>query len=137
MNAVQLASTSVMCGELARGQVWFERASELNSETNSVPWPTMHMNFLSALADKGELVAGMPHVEWLKRMYEAMRTTDDHFVFMRGMPFLGVFLEKSLPFLRASKSEPEVLACYYSMREHLDPEGQAKLDEWTSSLPSA
>lgn len=137
MNALQLASTSVMAGELARGQAWFEKASLLNSDEQTMPWPDLHTNFLSALAQKGEWTAGLPHVEWLRDMFQSMSCSDDHFVHMHGMPFLSVFFEKSLPFLRASLGEAALPAWYGAMRAHLDAEGGEKLTAFLETLHAA
>ncbi|MFZ2269849.1 MAG: hypothetical protein WAV95_19925 [Azonexus sp.] len=137
MNALQLATTSVMAGELARGQAWFEKACQLNSEEQTMPWPDLQTNFLSALAQKGEWAAGLPHVEWLRDMFQGMTSSDDHFVHMHGMPFLSVFFEKSLPFLRASLGQTELLAWYGAMQAHLDAEGQEKLTAWLETLRAA
>ncbi len=137
MNALQLATTSVMAGNLARGQAWFEKASQLNSEEPTMPWPDLHSNFLSALAQKGEWAAGLSHLEWLRDRFEGMRISDDHFIFTHGMPFLSVFFDKSLPFLGASLDQADVLAWYESMRAHLDPEGQKRLSAWLQKLRAA
>lgn len=136
-NAMQLATTSVMDDRLERGQTWFEKASKLNAERQTMPWPELHTNFLSALAQKGEWAAGLPHVEWLRAMYQEMSSNDDRVTFMHGMPFLSVFFEKSLPFLRAHLGQSEVLAWYEKMHPHLDAEGQEKLTNWLERLRTA
>ena len=137
MNALQLATTSVMAGQLERGQAWFEKACQINEATQEMAWPVLHTNFLSALGEKGEWSAGLRHVECLRQMFEGMASSDDHFSFMHGMPFLSVFFEKSLPFLRASLAEADVLAWYGAMREYLDAEGQERLATWLESLHTA
>lgn len=137
MNALQLATTSVMAGQTERGQAWFEKASQLNHEAHDMPWPTLHTNFLSALGNAGAWSAGLPHVEWLRDMFLGMSSSDDNFVFMHDMPFLSVFFEKSLPFLRASMSEVEIKAWYGAMHDHLDEEGQEKLADWLNGLGDA
>lgn len=134
LNALQLATTSVMADELARGQVWFERASQINIDTEEMPWPTLHTNFLSALGNADQWAAGLPHIEWLRDMYQSVAISDDHFLFMRDMPFLSVFFEKSLPVLQASMNRQEVIAWYAAMAPHLDAEGQEKIANWLSSL---
>ena len=134
LNALQLATTSVMAGHLAQGESWFEKARQINDEKQEMPWPGLYTNFLSALAMKGEWAAGLPHVEWLRDMFQGMSNSDDTFVFMHGMPFLSVFFEKSLPFLRAVMSETEVRAWYAAMGEHLDDEGRRKLEGWLGNL---
>lgn len=136
-NALQLSTTSVMAGELARGQAWFEKASQLNAENLTMPWPVLQTNFLSALENKGEWAAGLPQVEWLRDMFQGMTSSDDHFVHMHDMPFLSVFFEKSLPFLRAQMTEAEVLEWYGAMHGHLDAGGQEKLAAWLEKLRAA
>lgn len=133
-NALQLATTAVMDSRLERGQIWFEKASKLNAERQTMPWQDLHTNFLSALAERGEWAAGLLHVEQLRAMYQEKRIYDAPFTFMHGMPFLSAFFEKSLPFLRARLGQAEVLAWYEKMHPHLDAQGQEKLTAWLAKL---
>lgn len=137
LNALQLATTSVMAGELERGRAWFEKARQINMDAADIAWPTLHTNFLSALGNAGQWAAGLPHIEWLRDMFQSMTSSDDHFVFMHDMPFLSVFFEKSLPILRACMADGEVRAWYAAMHEHLDAEGQEKLADWLEHLRAA
>jgi len=127
-NAMELATTSVMAGELLRGEAWFKRAEELNVEFRDTPPPQLRTRFLSALEQANELAAAKPHVDWLAEGYRALAITDSHFVFTRGFPFFGVFLEKSLPILQASCSEAEIRTWYEKLREGVDEEGKTAVD---------
>ena len=136
-NALQLATTSVMAGELKRGQAWFERADMLNREGGEMPPGRLRTAFLSALEQAGEPAACLPHLEWLARAYRALSVTDSHVVWSHGLPFLGDFLEKSLPLLRAAVPETEIRAWYLSLREDLDADGQATVDAFLDTSLAA
>jgi len=127
-NALQLATTSVMCGQLLRGQAWFDKADEINRATHELPPPRLHTAFVSALEQAGELAAAKPHLDWLADAYRSAQTTDDHRLWMYGLPFFADFLNKSLPILRACCSEQDIKAWYVSMCTDLDDDGKAAID---------
>lgn len=127
-NALQLATTSVMAGELERGVAWFERADMLNRESGDMPPGQLRTGFLSALEQAGQIAACLPHLEWLARAYRALSVSDSHVVWSHGLPFLGDFLDKSLPLLRELLPEIDIPAWYQAMREDLDDEGRATID---------
>lgn len=133
-NAMQLATTSVTAGQLLRGHAWFEKAEQINRDTSEVRQPLMRTQYLSALEQAGELAAAKPHLDWLADAYRLARTSDDHQLCMYGLPFFQVFLEKSLPILRACCSEADLRAWYASMREDLDDGGRDALDRHLASL---
>jgi hypothetical protein len=127
-NALQLATTSVMAGELLRGQAWFEKAEQINAGSEDMPTAGLRTAFMSALENKGEMTALMPHIEWLGNAYRSVCVTDSHFLFMRGLPFFSVFLERSLPVLQANLAAPEVKKWYAQMSESVDDEGQVMIN---------
>jgi hypothetical protein len=126
-NALQLATTSVMCGELLRGQAWFEKAENLNATSREMPSPALRTSYMSALEQKGETAALMPHMEWFADLYASLSITDSHFLWARGVPFFSVFLEKSLPILRAHMAAADIPNWYAKMEESLDEEGRQAL----------
>jgi len=126
-NALQLATTSVMCGDLLRGQAWFEKAESLNASSREMPSPTLRTSYISALEQKGETAALMPHMEWFAGLYASLSITDSHFLWARGVPFFSVFLEKSLPILRANMAVADIPDWYAKMEESLDEEGRKAL----------
>jgi hypothetical protein len=134
-NALQLATTSVMAGQTARGAEWFAKAEQLNADSQQIAWPTLLTGYLSALANRGEWAAGLPQLERLRGFYESLPSSDDHFLYTHDLPFLGAFLEKSLPFLQATRSPAEIRAWYGAMAENLDEDGQQKIAEWLAELP--
>ena len=136
-NALQLATVSVMAGQLLRGAAWFKQAEDINTQGREMPPPRMHSAYLSALEQAGETSACLPHLEWLANAYQTVGTSDPHVLFMRGLPFFSVFLERSLVILRACMPETEIIAWYQAMRNPLDPEGQAALDQHLQAMTKA
>ena len=129
LNALQLATTSVMSGELMRGEAWFAKAVALNGDTSEMQPAQMRTAYLSALEQAGEFEATVPHLDWLAQGYMAMGITDDHFVWMRGFPFFGEFLDKSRKLLGQVLSESDVRAWYERMSERLDEDGRQRLQQ--------
>lgn len=133
-NALQLATTSVMCAELTRGEAWFAKASERNEQEQAMPPGRLRTAYLSALERAGEFEASQPHLEWLARGYLAMHVTDDHFVWVRGFPFFSEFLAKSQGLLSNVLSSQELRAWYERMSDELDSPGQEKLQQHLAGL---
>ncbi len=127
-NALQLATTSVVAGELLRGQAWFERAIELNHGSEEMPMPRMRTTYISSLQQAGELAACLPHLNWLAGSYRAVKTTDSQLLWSYGLPFFGEFLAKSEEILREILPPADIGAWYAPMREDLDEAGQNLLD---------
>lgn len=136
-NAMQLATTSLTCGELLRGHAWFEKANEINQQSHEMMEPKIRTHFISALEQVGELAAAKPHLDWLANMYRLATTTDDHRLWMHGLPFFGEFLQRSLPILRGCCSEQDIKTWYESMRDDLDENGRQAIDRHLAALTSA
>lgn len=136
-NALQQASTSVMAGELQRGQDWYDKACELNAVSREMPPGRLCTAFLSALEQAGELGACRVHLDWLAQAYRALHNTDDTFVWMRGLPFFGDFLGRSAALLGETCSALEVRDWYAAMYADLDEEGKQRLDAHMAALPLA
>ena len=133
-NALQLATTSIMAGELLRGQAWFDRANEINTETREMPAPRLRTHYLSALGQAGEFAAQLPHLEWLKNGYQSLRTTDSHLLWTYGMPFFEEFLERSHTSLKEFMSVDDIKAWYLSIKPDVDAAGQDLLDAHLSKF---
>lgn len=133
-NALQLASTSVMDGQLLRAEAWFDRANEINRQTTELPPPRLRTNYLSALEQAGELGACRPHLDWLANGYRAMQPLDSHRLWMADMPQLGEFLQRSRQLLSESMSASELRGWYGALREDLDEDARALIDRHIASL---
>lgn len=128
-NALQLATTSVMCGELTRGQAWFDKAEDINVGSHEMPSPRLRTAYMSALEEAGETAALLPHLNWLAAAYKAVSTTDSNFLWMQGLPFLSTFLDKASPVLRDSLPREELVKWYRDLADGLDDEGRVAVTE--------
>ena len=129
LDASQLATTSVMAGELARGQAWFQKACELQPGRGDPPLARLHTGFISALAQAGEFRASVPHLEWLRGAWPVLGSTDDTRAWAAGLPFFGEFLDRSLAILQQCLTYDEVIAWYAHLRGGLDADGSARLED--------
>lgn len=133
-NAVQLATTSVMCGEVARGEAWMQKAAEINHDTHEQSDVAARVNFISALMH-GRLREALPHLAWVRDVYGHVRITDSTFLYMRGIPFFSSFLERSLEILKATQPADAIAPWYGELTGKLDEEGEAQLAAWIGQLP--
>ena len=129
-NAMQLATTSVMMGDLLCGETWFKRADELNHEHREIQPAQLRTRFLSALEQAKEFSAAKPYMDWLADGYRALTSTDSHFLHMGGFPFLSTFLERSLHIMQVIASKEEIQAWYEDLHQGVDKEGQAAIDDF-------
>ncbi|KVT39619.1 hypothetical protein [Burkholderia multivorans] len=134
-NAVQLATTSVMCGEVARGEAWMQKAAEINHDTHEQSDVAARVNFISALMQSGRLREALPHLAWVRDVYGHVRVTDSTFLYMRGIPFFSSFLERSLEILKATQPADAIAPWYGELTGKLDEEGEAQLAAWIGQLP--
>ncbi|RQR85362.1 hypothetical protein DIE11_04910 [Burkholderia sp. Bp9012] len=135
-NAVQLATTSVMCGEVERGEAWMQKAAEINHDTHEQSDVAARVNFISALMQSGHLREALPHLAWVRDVYGHVRITDSTFLYMRGIPFFSSFLENSLDILKATQPADAIAPWYGELKGKLDEEGEAQLAEWVGRLPA-
>ncbi|MCT7318800.1 hypothetical protein N5I87_22490 [Ralstonia sp. CHL-2022] len=133
-NALQLATTSVMCGELKRGKAWLMKFDEVNEQTHEMSSVTARTQFISSLTQSGHMAEALPYLVWLRDVYAHVRITDSHFLYMRGIPFFPSFLENSLPILKATLPAEAVAQWYSVLSGHLDEEGEVQLKQWVQSL---
>lgn len=133
-NALQLATTSVMCNEIAHGEQWLLTFDDLNAQERSTSPATARTSFLTALTRAGHGAHALPHLEWLREAYAGMSITDSHFLYVRGLPFLEAFLERSTPLLRQCLPADAVPEWYAQLQPALDPPGQAMVAAHIASL---
>ncbi len=133
-NALQLATTSVMCGELKRGEAWLMKFDEINEQTHELSSVTARIQFISALKQSGHMAEALPYLVWLRDVYAHVRITDSHFLYMRGIPFFTSFLENSLPILKANLSDEAIVEWYGALSGQLDEDGEAQLAQWLQTL---
>ncbi|MET3133018.1 tetratricopeptide (TPR) repeat protein [Oxalobacteraceae bacterium GrIS 1.11] len=141
-DALQMATCSVMKGDLARGQAWVARALDIaaNKEAESggdASAVLIHTNFITALKNSGHAKAALPYLDWLKKLYESLNITDPTFLQMHGLPFFSAFLEQSAAVIDAAMEPAQARAWYGSMRHHLDREGEEELNQWLRKRPAS
>lgn len=138
-NALQLATTSVKCGQIDRGQAWFEKTRQLRQEQEpQFPIAQAYANFLSSLAQEGHFQQALPYLEWLRDVYGALAITDDTFLYMRGVPFFSDFVRLSPPIVKAALPPGAARAWYQPLLEKADEQGQAALSAMlTHEFPPA
>ncbi|WP_324778162.1 tetratricopeptide repeat protein, partial [Ralstonia pickettii] len=133
-NALQLATTSVICGELKRGEAWLMKFDEINEQTHEMSSVTARTQFISSLTQSGHMAEALPYLDWLRDVYARVRITDSHFLYVRGIPFFPSFLENTLPVLKASMPNDKIVDWYGTLVGKLDGEGEAQLEQWRQSL---
>jgi hypothetical protein len=134
-HALQVATVSVMCGDLEEGRVWIQKANEINETTEELPPIRLRTSFISALQKAQHLSEALPHVTWLRDRYGDLHITDPTYLFMRGAPPFDVFLEKSLAILKATTTTESIDMWYAELEGRLDPEGEMILRQWRANLP--
>ncbi|MEO9384657.1 tetratricopeptide repeat protein [Chromobacterium phragmitis] len=136
-NALQLASASVMAGEVERGKAWLMKFDEINRASREFSCAAAYVNFISALAQAGHARETLPYLTWLRELYRQLKITDDSFLHQRGVPFFAVFLENSWPLLLQCLNETQVREWYGAMLADLDDDGCAALRGWLDEMMPA
>lgn len=129
-NALQLATSTVMTGEVAQGLEWMERARALNKTSQEMPDIAILTNMLSALSAANHADVALPLLEQLRDVYTGIHVTDPTFLFGHRLPLFHVFLEKSWAIVAKVLDEDAGRAWYASMLPHLDERGKAELTDW-------
>lgn len=133
-NALQVATCLAAYRYLDGAKEWLEVSNEINRANREMSSALICSNFISALEKGGYVQEVFPYVQWLKKVYQSLQTTDSHFLFVRGVPLLHVFLERSLPITTASLAAPQVIEWYASMQAHLDEAGAATVAAFVAHL---
>jgi hypothetical protein len=134
-NALQVATSSVMAGEIECGEEWVAKAMEMNQADRTVHGLGILTNFMTALIQTGHMKLALPYLEEVKKCYESLNITDSTFLWMRGVPFFGSFLEKSAVIIRATLEPAQARAWYESMLPHVDQPGKDMLNELLRAWP--
>jgi tetratricopeptide (TPR) repeat protein len=134
LNALQLATTSVMAGELLRGQAWYQRACALNQTQHEMPPARLCTHFISALEQAGEHEAALPLLDELAQQYRAHGITDSHFLWSRGLPFLEEFLRKSWALQVGFQPAAVLRPWYQDLAADLDESGQQAVSRFLAEV---
>lgn len=135
-NALQLASSSVMAGQVAQGLEWAARARALNAASQEMPGIAILTNMLTALTRANQLHAAMPLLEQLRDSYAHLHVTDPTFLFGHRMPLFHVFLGKSAEIIDKVLDKDARRDWYAAMLPYLDERGRAELTAWLDGATS-
>jgi hypothetical protein len=129
-NALQVATASVMAGNVTQGEQWMLTAGRLNETLGEVPSMLILTNFITALKNSGTANLAMPYLNKVKAVYEDLHITDPTFLVLRGVPQFSSFLENSRGAVLSALSNSEASQWYEAMIPHLDSEGRTELTQW-------
>jgi hypothetical protein len=129
-NALQVATASVMAGNVVQGEQWMSTAVTLNKTTGDVPSLLIQTNFITALKNSGNFERALPYLQNLKEIYEQLHITDPTFLYLRGVPHFSTFLENSREVVVNVLSISEATRWYESMLPNIDSSGQEELSSW-------
>jgi hypothetical protein len=132
-NALQVATASVMAGDVARGEEWIVKAKEINTVSQDVSGMLILTNFVTALTQSGQMNVAMRYLDEIKACYESLGMTDPTYLYIRKVPLFSAFLDNSKPVIRAALGQEQGKAWYTSMLPHLDDNGREELNGWLAS----
>jgi len=126
-NALQIATSCVMAGQLAAGIDWVEQAAALNTQLREGPIMQIWTGFVSALGRAGQERAALPYLDKIRQVYAEVGTTDSTILYMNRIPFFSAFLGNSWPLLRAALGAEQGRRWYEALLPSLDANGQQEL----------
>ncbi len=131
-NALRVATSKAMAGELSESEEWIVTSQAVNDETQDTTTIEIHTEFVGALKQAGYLRAAFPYLEFIKQAYEKAHSLHATTLAFHGLPLFDWFLEHSGPIVKASMDHAQAHAWYASMLPQLDQEGQGRLSAWLS-----
>jgi hypothetical protein len=129
-NALQVAASLAMTGDLRRGAEWITKARQMNAASHEIPEISILTTFVSALTQCGQMKAALPYLDEIKNVYVSLGVTDSTYLYTRGVPFFGGFLLNSAAAIRSALGLEQGEAWYRSMLPHLDESGREELSTW-------
>jgi len=129
-NALQVATSAVMAGQLALGVEWIEACAQRNAQAKEMPEVQVWIGFVTALGHAGEHHAAMPYLDKIRQHYADLGITDSTALYLRGMPFFSAFLANTRPFVRAVLGQERGRRWYAVLAPSLDANGRQELAAW-------
>ena len=136
-NWFNVATAATLGGNIEVGREAFEHAltaqqQRPNPEELSIPF--MRQYYACALRDRGEFFRSLEQIEELRSIYEQLRITDDHFVYLRGVPFLAHTMDVAVDVFRGLGESFIWSDWLDSFAERLDAEGREYLESVAERL---
>lgn len=132
-----LCTSAILNNEERKGLDALNHAIRYNRETKTdgegIPTPFMQLYATKALVDAGKYNLAFNQLNELAEVYGSLSTTDDTFLYMRGVPFFSEFVklgESILP--KQTVIDGKEWITYISSR--LDEEGKTELNQLEQNL---
>lgn len=129
-NALQIATSSAMSGNMADAEQWMKKTREINEETRELSGMQILTNYVTALGQAGQANAALPYLEDIREIYVQVKSTDPTHLYMSRLPLFHVFLNNSAPVVRAALGPDKSRDWYLWMLPHLDEHGKVTLNDW-------
>lgn len=131
-----VATTSILCKQIDKGMEAFGKAIDLSQQNNtnqSIPIGHMSLYIMHAFKDIEEYDLAFVQMMKLKDVYTQLKITDDHFLFVRGLPSIRQVLTAGKEVLEKQK----VMNCDEWLNDFgnsIDQEGQNYIEEYRQNL---
>ena len=126
------ATSSVMADLPYQGEAALLKALEFHPNQVGPPAPTVPQmrHYLGcALRDRGFFERALLQLDELRRYYGMVRVTDDHFVYVRGLPFFSSTLDLAVDVFRGLNNPDAAAAWFDGFATEVDQEGAERLTE--------
>ena len=132
-----LATASVLSGDVEQGEQAFEKALHICVEQGNSAYPSvpfMRLYFCCALIEKNAIESAFHQVNILRSNYEKVRNTDQLFLQQRGLPSLQHTMKVAEDLFRKAREHFDFETWLAEFAGRLDPAGQALLEHMRLTL---
>jgi tetratricopeptide (TPR) repeat protein len=132
-----VVTSATLAGDFQTGADAFDKALECQKEANysqqpSVPF--MRYYYACALRDKGQWETALQQINELRKTYAQLHITDDTFVYIRGVPFLGQTLRVAMDVFQGLGRNADAETWFNSFAKNLDEDGRTLVEAYKSTL---
>lgn len=132
-----VVTAATKAGEIEVGETAFDKAVECqhkagNTQQPSVPF--MRYWYACCLRDRSEYSKALHQIDELRQIYEHLETTDDTFVYIRGVPFLAHTMDVAVDIFKGLGDLKKAIGWIDDFAEKLDDEGQQYLADVRTHL---
>lgn len=132
-----VVTSATLAGDFETGADAFDKALECQKEANysqetSVPF--MRYYYACALRDKSQWETALQQINELRKTYEQLHITDDTFVYIRGVPFLGQTLRVAIDVFQGLGRNADAETWFNSFAKNLDEDGRTLVEVYRSTL---
>jgi len=127
-----VATCAILCKQIDKGHEALNKAIELYKQIGNdenLPIGQMCFYFMHALNDVAEYDLGFAQLEQFKQTIIDLKITDDHFLYIRGIPFLGNILNASVNILQ-NQTKVKALDWLNDFAAKVDSEGKVLIEDF-------